>query len=84
MAYTHGLANAIMLFLVSIFGAALIIAALNGPFETITTISSGVTTTEEAQVGVGFISTFWDLLPFAVIALGMIQLIGRAALESRV
>ena len=84
MKYTHGLANAIMLFLVSIFGAALIIAALNGPFETITTISSGVTTTEEAETGVGFITTFWDLLPFAVIALGMIQLIGRAALESRV
>lgn len=84
MEYAHGLANAIMLFLVSIFGAALIIAALNGPFETITTISAGVTTTQEAQTGVGFITTFWDLLPFAVIALGMIQLIGRAALESRV
>jgi len=84
MRYTHGLANAIMLFLVSIFGAALIIAALNGPFETITTISAGVTTTKEAETGVGFITTFWDILPFAVIALGMIQLIGRAALESRV
>lgn len=84
MQFTHGLANAIMLFLVSIFGAALIIAALNGPFDTILGISGGVTTTEEAQTGVGFISTFWDLLPFAVVALGMIQLIGQAALESKV
>lgn len=82
MQFTHGLANAIMLFLGSILAAALIIAALNGPFETILGVSSGVTTTDEAATGVGFISTFWDLVPFIVVALGLIQLVGTAAAEA--
>jgi len=73
-----------MLFLVSIFGAALIIAALSGPFDTILGISAGITTTSEAETGVGFIEQFWGLIPFIVIALGTIQLVGQAALEARV
>lgn len=84
MRHQHGLANAIMLFLASVFAAALIIAALNGPFETILGISGDVTTTKEAETGVGFIATFWDLIPFVVVTLGIIQLVGQAAVEAKV
>lgn len=81
--HAQHLANALMVFFASLAAAALILAALNSPVETILSTSDSVITTSKAETGVGFIEQFWNALPFIVVFLGLIQLLGAAALEAR-
>lgn len=78
-----GLARAIMIFVATLVAAALLIAVLNSPFDTLVTTSEGLTTTEEAAQGRAWIVSFWDGLPFIVAFLGFLQLIAAAAAERR-
>jgi hypothetical protein len=78
-----GLARAIMIFLATLVAAALLIAVLNSPFQTLVTTSEGLTTTQQAAQGREWIVSFWDALPFIVALLGFIQLVATAAAEGR-
>jgi len=78
-----GLARAIMIFLATLVAAALLIAVLNSPFDTLVTTSEGLTTTSEAAQGREWIVSFWDALPFIVAFLGLLQLVAAAAFEGR-
>lgn len=84
MTHIHALTNAIIIFLGSLMAAALLIAAFNSPFETIMATAGGVGGSSEAAAGRNIIQQSWDLLPLAVVLLGLIQLIGAAARESRI
>ena len=78
-----GLARAMLIFVATLVAAALLIAVLNSPFETLVTTSEGLTTTEEAAQGREWITMFWDGLPFIVAFLGFLQLLAAAAAERR-
>lgn len=78
-----GLARAIMIFLATLIAAALLIAVLNSPFETLVSTSEGLTTTQQAAQGRQWITMFWDGLPFIVAFLGFLQLLAAAAAERR-
>lgn len=78
-----GLARAIMIFLGTLVAAALLIAVLNSPFETLVTTSEGLTTTSEAAQGREWIVSFWGALPFIIAFLGLLQLVAAAAFEGR-
>jgi hypothetical protein len=82
--YRHGLANAIIIFIFSLAAAALIIAALNSPFDSVIATAGTVGTSEEAQVGRNIVTTAWDLAPIITVLLGLIYVIGSAATESNV
>jgi hypothetical protein len=81
MAHAVGLANNLMLFFVSIAAAALLLAVLNDPFQSIAAASTA--SSPQAQQGQAFIQTYWDALPFVVVFLGLIQLVGAAAVEAK-
>lgn len=83
MIHQHQLANAIIIFIGSLIAAALIIAALNSPFNDIMSTAGSVGTSAEAQAGQNIIQQAWLIAPFGVVVLGLIQLIGAAAKESK-
>jgi hypothetical protein len=78
-----GLARAMLIFLATLVAAALLIAVLNSPFQTLVTTSEGLTTTQQAAQGREWIVSFWDALPFIVAFLGFVQLVAAAAAEGR-
>lgn len=78
-----GLARAILIFVIGLAAAALLIAVLDGPFETLTATSAQVTETEEAAQGRQWMTSFWDGLPVIIALLSLIQLIAAAAAERR-
>lgn len=78
-----GLARSILVFFVGLAAAGLLIAVLNGPFETFVATSADLTTTTQADKGRQWITMFWDALPFIVVFLAFIQLLGAAAAERR-
>lgn len=82
--YTNYLTNAIIIFLGSIVFAGLLIAVFNSPFETIMSTAATVGTSQEAATSRTIISDAWSVLPFAVVLIGLIQLVGAAAKESQV
>lgn len=84
MSHVQPLTNALIIFLGSLMAAALLIAAFNSPFESIMSTATTVGASGEAQAGRNIINDAWALLPFGVVLLGLIQLIGAAARESRV
>jgi len=81
--YRHGLANNLMLFFGSIAFAALLIAVFNSPIETIAAAGADVTSSQQAATGQRWIEQFWSATPFIVVALGLIQLLGAAAVEAK-
>lgn len=81
--HSHGLANNLMLFFGSIAFAALLIAVFNGPMDTIALAGSDVATSDQAATGQKWIEQFWASVPFIIVALGLIQLLGAAAVEAR-
>lgn len=78
-----GLARAFLIFIVSLGAAGLLIAVLNGPFETIAATGASVSTTEQAARGQGYVVQFWEATPFIVAVLAFVQLLGAAAAEGR-
>lgn len=78
-----GLARAMLIFLGTLVAAAMLLAVLNSPFETLVTTSEGLTSSQEAAQGRQWITSFWDGLPFIVALLGFIQLVAAAAAERR-
>lgn len=78
-----GLARAMIIFIASIGAAGLLIGVLNAPFETIAATSAETTRTPQAAQGRQWIVMFWDGLPFIVVFLAFVQLIGAAAAERR-
>jgi len=82
--YGNALANNIILFVVSIAAAGMILAVLQGPFDQIAAAGANVSTTSEASQGQQFVQTYWNLLPFTVAGLGLVQLIGAAVVEGRI
>lgn len=78
-----GLARAMLVFVIGLAAAALLIAVLNSPFETLVATSADVTTSSQAAQGRQWITMFWDALPFIVVFLSFIQLLGAAAAERR-
>lgn len=78
-----GLARALLIFVVSLGAAGLLIAVLNGPFDTIAATGASVSTTEQAARGQAYVEQFWNGLPVIVALLGFLQLLGAAAAEGR-
>lgn len=78
-----GLARAMLIFVIGLAAAALLIAVLNGPFETLTATSAGLTESEQAAQGRQWMTSFWNGLPVIIAILSFIQLIAAAAAERR-
>lgn len=78
-----GLARAFFIFVVGLAIAGVLIAVLNGPFETIATTGAEVANSSQAARGRGFITAFWDSLPVIIALLAFLQLLGAAAAEGR-
>lgn len=78
-----GLARALLIFVVGLGMAGLMIAVLNGPFETIAATGASVASSDQAARGQGYIETFWSALPVIIALLAFLQLLGAAAAEGR-
>jgi len=78
-----GLARAFLIFVVGLGAAGLLLAVLNGPFDSFVTASEGLTTSSQAAKGRGYITSYWDALPFIIAFLAFLQLLGAAAAEGR-
>jgi len=78
-----GLARAALIFVVGLGIAGVLLAVLNGPFESVVAASEGITTTSQAAKGRGYIVAFWNGLPFIIGVLAFLQLLGAAAAEGR-
>lgn len=79
-----GLANNLLLFFASVAVGGVMLAVLQGPFDQIAVASTNISTTAEAARGQQFIQDYWNLLPFIITLLGLIQLIGAAVVEGRI
>lgn len=79
-----GLARNILIFFAGIGAAGLLIGVLNDPFHTLLGTAETLGDTGHAAQGRGYIERFWDALPFIVVGLAFIQLLGAAAAERRV
>ena len=77
------LARNLFVFFAGIATAGLLIAVLNGPFETIIATGAETTTSTQAEQGRTYITSFWDALPFIIVFLALAQLLGAAAAERR-
>jgi len=78
-----GLARALIIFVVGLGAAGLILGVLNGPFEQMASASADIAQTSQANQGRQWIVMFWDGLPFIIVSLAFIQLLGAAAAERR-
>jgi len=78
-----GLARAFFIFVVGIGLAGVLIAVLNGPFETIASTGAEVSQSSQAARGQGYIEAFWDSIPVIIALLAFLQLLGAAAAEGR-
>lgn len=78
-----GLARALLIFFTGLAAAGLIIGVLNSPFEAFVTASTETTNSPQAAQGRQWIVMFWDGLPFIVVFLAFVQLLGAAAAERR-
>jgi hypothetical protein len=78
-----GLARALLIFVVSLGMAGLMIAVLNGPFETIASTGASVADSSQAARGQGYVEAFWSGLPVIIALLAFLQLLGAAAAEGR-
>jgi len=78
------LANNLILFFASIAFAGLLIAVFGDAFWTIESAAVEVGDSEQAAQGRNYITAFWDVLPFVVAFLVLVQLVGAAALEARI
>lgn len=79
-----GLARNILIFVIGLAAAGLLIGVLDGPFNTMVATSQGLTNTQQAATGRGYIVSFWDATPLIVVFLAFLQLLGAAAAERRV
>lgn len=73
-----------MIFFAGLAAAGILLAVLNGPFDTMVATSENVTRTSQAAQGRQYITTFWDSVPFVVVFLAFFQLLGAAAAERRI
>ena len=78
------LARNVLIFFAGLAAAGLIIGVLNGPFETLVAASESTGQTPQAADGRAYVTSFWDALPFIVVLLAFLQLLGAAAAERRV
>jgi hypothetical protein len=78
-----GLARAFFIFIVGIGLAGVLIAVLNGPFDTIASTGTSISQSSQAARGQGYIKAFWDSLPVVIALLAFLQLLGAAAAEGR-
>ena len=78
-----GLARALIIFFAGLAAAAMILAVLNDPFNTMVATSQGMTETQQAAQGRQWIVMFWDALPVIIVLLALLQLLGAAAVERR-
>jgi hypothetical protein len=81
---TVALANNLLLFFASVAVGGIMLAVLQGPFDQIAAAGTNISTTSEAAQGQQFVEDFWDLLPFIISALGLVQLLAAAVVEGRV
>lgn len=77
------LARSVIIFFAGLAAAGLLIGVLNGPFDTIMSAGADATTSTQADQGQQWIGMFWDALPFIVVFLAFLQLVGAAAAERR-
>ena len=75
------LANNIMLFFASLAAAGLLFAVLNDPFTSL--MAAGEGQTAQAQQAEAYVEQFWSALPFIMVFLGLVQLLGAATVEAR-
>jgi len=78
-----GLARAFLIFIVGLGMSGLMIAVLNGPFETIASTGASVADSSQAARGQGYIESYWNALPVIIALLAFLQLLGAAAAEGR-
>jgi len=78
-----GLARAFFIFIVGLGAAGVLIAVLNGPFDTVMSAGSDLAQSQQAQRGQGYVRTFWNSVPLIVALLAFLQLLGAAAAEGR-
>jgi len=78
-----GLARAFFIFVVGLALAGVLIAVLNGPFDTIASTGAAVADSSQAARGQGYVEAFWDSLPVIIALLAFLQLLGAAAAEGR-
>jgi len=81
--FAVGLAANLLLFFASLAVAGMLLAILQGPFDQIAQAGADIATTAEADRGRSMIEQFWDLLPFVVAILGLVQLLGAAIVQGR-
>ncbi len=77
------LARSIFIFFCGLAAAGLLIAVLNGPFDTIMATGQETATSSQAAQGQSYIGSYWDALPFIIVFISLAQLLGAAAAEGR-
>jgi len=78
-----GLARALIIFFAGLAAAAMILAVLNDPFNSMVATSQSLTETQQAAQGRQWMVSFWDALPVIIVLLALLQLLGAAAVEGR-
>jgi len=78
-----GLARAFFIFIVGLGAAGVLIAVLNGPFDTVMAAGDNLAQSQQAARGQGYVQTFWNSIPLIVALLAFLQLLGAAAAEGR-
>jgi len=81
--FAVGLAANLLLFFASLAVAGMLLAILQGPFDQIAQAGANIATTAEADRGRSMIEQFWNMLPFVVAILGLVQLLGAAIVQGR-
>ena len=78
------LAANVLLFFAGLAAAGLLIGVLDGPFQTLVGASESVGSTSYSTRGRGYVTQFWNALPFVIVGLAFLQLLAAAAAERRV
>jgi len=78
-----GLARAFFIFIVGLGAAGVLIAVLNGPFDSVIAAGDGLAQSAQADRGRGYVNTFWNSIPLIVALLAFLQLLSAAAAEGR-
>jgi len=77
------LARALLIFVVGLGAAGVLLAVLNGPFDTIASTGTSISQSSQAARGQSYIESFWNALPVIIALLALLQLLGAAAAEGR-
>lgn len=78
-----GLARSLVIFFIGLGAAGLLLAVINGPVDTIFAVGTGLSSSPQAAEGAVYVDQFWNALPFTILFLAFVQLLGAAAAERR-